>query len=277
MTLADRRRTWTPLIVTQLVVTLAVLVSGVTGAGVLRGRDGSGGDVLQVVQAASTSVERQHTFRTTYSFTLAGSGVNVTAKGELLVDTVRRLSTGSIEAPGIGSVKILSVGTDGYIQLPGGKTDPAGHHWVSIVAPDGGAESAVGGQDPLAFLKLLGDPKDVRTVGTEKVRGTATTHYAVALDPKRLSDVIAKSSTTAIPPGLLDSLKDSSLDVWVDDQNLPRRLRMTLKIQQVTTTFTFEFRDFGGRVDVTVPPASDVTRLGSPQELGPYLLALPKS
>jgi len=269
---ATRRRTWTPLVVTQLVVVLAVLVSGVTGAGILRGRDG--GDVLQVVQAASTSAQRQHTFRTTYSFTLAGSGVNLEAKGELLVDTVRRISVGSIEAPGLGSVNILSSGADGYVQLPGGKADAAGHHWVSIVSPNGGAESAVGAQDPLAFLKLLGEPKDVRKVGTEKVNGTPTTHYSVALDPRRLTDAVAKAQSAAIPPGLLDSVKDSSLDVWVDRQNLPRRLRLALTIQQIKAGFTFEYRDFGGAVDVTVPPASDVTRVGSPQELGPYLVAL---
>lgn len=265
-----RTRTWTPLLVTQLVVVLAVLLSGVTGAGVLRSRTAGGGDVLQVVQAASTSIQRQHTFRATYVFALQGSGIKVSVKGEMLVDTLRQVASGRVDVPSIGSVDVVASGTTGYLKIPGGKTDPAGNHWYGFTAPSAsGAASAVGGQDPLAMLKLLGDPKTVRKVGAEKVNGVSTDHYSVALDPQRLADIVARSpSAASVPPGLLNQLKDSKIDVWVDKQNLPRRLRMSLKIQQVTANFTFDYRDFGGPVKVTVPDPRDVTTVSGPQQIG---------
>ena len=51
------RRRWTPAILTQLVVVLAVLLAGVIGAVTFPSRD-SGKDVLSVVQAASESAAR---------------------------------------------------------------------------------------------------------------------------------------------------------------------------------------------------------------------------
>ncbi len=269
-----RARTWTPLLITQLVVVLAVFLSGLTGAGVLRNRDG-GTDVLSVVQAASTSASSQPTLRATYRFGISGSGIDITSRGEMLIDTVHKVSSGTFQAPGLGELLVVSSGDVAYARLPDGKTDVAGKHWLSYRSPQGAA--ALGGQDPLAFLRLAGDPKDVETVGREKVHGVRTTHYRVTLDPKRLADTVANSgSGFTLPPGALDQLKGAVLNLWVDDNKLPRRLTMAFTIQQVKASFTFEFRDYGQPVEVTLPDAGDVAEVSSPQELGARLAAVVK-
>jgi hypothetical protein len=268
-------RRWTPVLVTQLVVVLAVLLSGVVGAGVLRGRADGGSDVLNVVQAASRTAAAQPTLRASYSFHVSGSGVDVTSKGEMLVDTVRKLSSGTISAPGLGEVRLVSSGGVAYVQLPGGRVDAFGKHWLSLRAPSGAA--SLGGQDPLAALKLLGDPKTVKTVGSEKVHGVRTTHYRVRIDPTRLGDAVAKSgSGFAVPPGALDQLKNAAFDLWLDGSHLPRRMHMALQIQNVKMSMLFEFRDYGQRFEVTLPEPTDVSALSSPAELAQQFAGLAK-
>lgn len=270
MTLAARR-TWTPLLVTQLVVTLAVLVSGVTGAGVLRGRDG-GGDVLQIVQAASTSAAKQPTLRATFSFHISGSGVDITTKGDMLVDTVRKVSTGTVEAPIVGRLTTVSSDGASYVKLPDNRADALGHHWLALRLLAAGAPAAVGGQDPLAALQLVSDPKTVVHVGQERIRGVATEHYRVQLDPARLADSVSKSGLNiSLPPGALASLKNAGIDLWVDDDNLPRRMKMSFDVASVKADLSFDYLDYGKPFTVTVPAASDVTEVSSVQEFGTML------
>lgn len=269
-----RRRTWTPLLVTQLVVVLAVLVSSLTSAGVLRSRQG-GNDVLSVVQAASTSASAQPTLRATYRFVISGAGIDVTSKGEVLIDTVRKVTSGTFQVPGLGDLIVVSSGDVAYARLPDGRSDAAGNHWLSYRSPQGAA--ALGGQDPLAFLRLVGDPAMVKAVGKATVHGVGTTHYRVTLDPKRLADAVATSgSGFTLPPGALDQLKGAVVNLWVDDDKLPRRLAMSFTVQQVKASFTFEFRDYGQPVNVTLPAADDVAEVSSPKELGARLAALLK-
>ena len=255
------------MVVTQLVVVLAVLLSGVVGAGSLRSQQG-GGDVLEVVSAASSSAVAEKTFRATFAFDIDGQGLKVSTTGEMLIDVDRNVQSGSFTAPGIGKLDFVQVGTTAYMRVPGGRTAPGGQHWYGFTSPQG--VESFGSQDPLEFLRLLGDADDVRKVGTEDVNGIDTTHYSVRLDPQRLA-ALAPQGGTSLPPGALDQFKDATADVWVDEDNLPRRMRMSMSIQSIDMRFTFDFLDYGKPVVVTAPPASDVLKVGSPAEIGALL------
>jgi hypothetical protein len=262
------RRTWTPLLLTQFVVILAVLVAGVTGAA-LRGHDDSK-DVLSVVQAASTTAAAQKTMRATFEFRISGSGIDVASTGEMVSDTAHGLASGTFTEPGVGDLEVRAVDGFSYTKLPGGRADTAGHHWLSYRARKAG--TTVGGQDPLTMLKLIGDPQKVESLGGEKVNGVDASHYRVDIDPARLGAAIAASGANiTVPPGALSQLKDAVAEIWIDSENLPRRLTMSLGIQQVKTSFRFDFFDYGKPVQVTAPESSDVTEVGSPLELGKML------
>jgi hypothetical protein len=257
-------RRWTPVLVAQLAVVLAVLAATVVAAGVLRSSNGD--DELSVVKAASTSAASQETLRSTYELRLTGSGLDVSSKGEMLLDLAKKVSSGTIQAPGLGELKLVSAGDVAYVQLPGGRVDASGRHWLSFRSPHGAA--AVGAQDPLAMLKLVADPDKVQTVGRETLHDVDTTHYRVQLDPARLADAVANSGQNiTLPEGTLDKLKSSMLDLWVDGKKLPRRLEMSFAIDKVKASFVFEYLDYGKPVDVTVPVATDVAELSSPAEL----------
>ena len=268
----DRRRTWTPQLVTQLVVVLAVLAAGVTGAGLLRGRE-DGGDVLRIVQAASASAARQPTLRATFTFRVSGSGVDVTSTGDVLVDTVRRISSGTVTAPGVGALDTVSSGGVSYARLPGGRADAAGHHWVALRLLRPGVLPPVGGQDPLSALKLVSDPKKVEVLGGERINGVSTQHYRVQLEPNRLAGALATSGLSiSIPPGALDALKSARIELWVDAKNLPRRMTMTFAMSSLKASLAFDYLDYGKAFEVTLPPVTDVTEVTSVQQLGAALV-----
>lgn len=263
-----RQRTWTPMLLTQLLVVLAVLVAGVTGAGVLRGRDtGDSDDVLRVVSTASSSVAAQKTFRSTFSFTMEGAGLHVTSTGEMLIDTARNAQSGHVQAPGLGTLEMRVLDGVSYLRLPAAHPLPGGKHWVAMPSRSGAV--SLGSQDPLETLKLLGGADDIRTVGEETVNGVRTTHYAVDIPRDRLADIAAQNpDAAAVPPGALDQIKDVTTDLWFDDQDLPRRMRMSLSVQQLSMKMAMEFLDYGKPVEVTAPEAEDVLRISGQGELG---------
>ena len=263
------RRTWTPVLLTQLVVIVAVLLAGVTGAA-LRGHGKDSKDVLSVVKAASTTAAAQKTMRATYEFRISGSGIDVTSTGTSVADLARRISSGTVTFPGMGDVEVRSIGDIAYMQMPNGRADAQGHHWASYRLPNAGATA--GGQDPLTMLKLVSDPEKVEQLGDAKVNGVQTSHYRVHIDPDRLKATVAQSGlNVTLPPDALEATRDAVMELWIDDDNLPRRMSMSLAVQQVKSSFRFDFFDYGKPVEVTAPDSSDVTELGSPLELGKIL------
>ena len=270
----QRRRTWTPMLLTQLVLIVAVLVAGVTGAALRGGEESE--DVLSVVQAASTTAAAQKTMRATYEIRLSGAGIDVTSTGTMVTDNARRLASGTLSAPGLGEIEVRSIAGVGYMQLPNGQADASGHHWLSYSVLKPGA--TVGTQDPLAMLRLVGNPESVEDAGDEQVNGVQTAHYRVHMDPARLQTAIADSGVNiTVPPDAFKEMKDAVSEVWIDEDNLPRRMAMSLRIQQVTSSYRFDFFDYGKPVEVVAPDSSDVTEVASPLEVGKLLSGIKTS
>ncbi|MEO6204516.1 MAG: hypothetical protein ABIO67_03910 [Mycobacteriales bacterium] len=101
------------------------------------------------------------------------------------------------------------------------------------------------------------------------LHGVATTHYRVPLDASRLRENMAKAgSGVAVPAGALDDLNGTSLDLWVDGNNLPRRITMAFEIGKIKSDFVIEFLDYGKPVQVTLPDPTDVTTASSAKDFG---------
>lgn len=152
-------------------------------------------------------------------------------------------------------------------QLGGGN---AAKPWLKISLDELGRQSGLNidqllqqsqQMDPVQNTKMLTASKDVREVGKETVDGVETTHYtgtyrvedAVAQLPADQQDAIRKTY------GQL-GMDDMKFDLWVDDQQLPRK--MAMKSQQTASgvlDMTITYRDFGKPVNIAEPPASQVT------------------
>lgn len=157
-------------------------------------------------------------------------------------------------------VKLHELLTDGYMYLS--ISGQSGYYKIKL-ADLIGTNLAQGANPANGLAALAAAGSSVKTVGTETVRGEQTTHVRGVID-----GVKAQAQLGGAMKGYLKSLFGNSkpgpipFDAWVDDQGRMRKLvehvTVTVKGQKVTGTTTNEFYDFGTKVVVKAPPASEV-------------------
>lgn len=97
----------------------------------------------------------------------------------------------------------------------------------------------------LDYLKTVAD--DVRGVGSERVRGANTVHYAATADLRKAAGTEGASFSGAKwPDGAT-----VPVEVWVDGTGRVRRFRY---LNDPTLEQTWEFYDWGVRGDISPPP-----------------------
>lgn len=164
-------------------------------------------------------------------------------------------STVDLDTPQ-GTVSVIA--TDGlfYLKIPQLTSDGK---WLEV---DPEADSGLGaliGQlggsaDPAASIEVLGDATEVTPTGEEEIAGVATTGYRVVLPREAIAESIgADPRITQLLPEELD------YDVWVDADDLVRRVTSTVEVQGTSSTTTVTYTDYGQPVDIEAPPAGQVT------------------
>lgn len=162
--------------------------------------------------------------------------------------------------------RIVIVKGVAYVSLP-----VAGNKYFkldlrSLLGRSGGAYD-LGSQ-----LRLLAGATDsLEPLGSETVRGTATTHLRGTLDLKKalaaIKDAKLRTGLRSLQSGLhLPTMVPT--DLWVDKDDLVRRIRQQYSIPTQTVagvrvpggkgTTTVDYYDFGTTVKVTAPPPEDV-------------------
>jgi hypothetical protein len=139
--------------------------------------------------------------------------------------------------------RAIFVGRDTYL---GAEIDGKMYWQKDIVAGTTGADRFVpgpGGTTPDRLLEdLIESSKEVEKLGSEEIRGVTTTHYRAQLDETKLG---------------ADEDEAVAVDAWIDEQGLPRRVRVPSGTDGETAAVADLF-DFGVRVDVEAPPASEI-------------------
>jgi hypothetical protein len=137
-------------------------------------------------------------------------------------------------------------GNIAWLRVPLLASQLGGKHWVRLdltkhAQAFGFDLNALAGQTPSSALATLRRGGSVSTLGKETVGGVETTHYRKT------------------PGG-----EYKSVDAWVDDQDLVRRVKLDYDAQldpsskqRAHTVLTMDFSDFGSAVSATPPPASD--------------------
>jgi hypothetical protein len=150
--------------------------------------------------------------------------------------------------------------------------------WLSFSPEDLGAtdESLGFGAGAYDFTQTLESLRGVsgepEVVGQEEVRGVETTHYRASMN---LAEALEQA-----PAGQREQLEaafeqmggadevDLPVDVWIDEDDLPRRLRIEMGslfaaagLGDGTMTMTMELFGYGEPVEIEVPPADEVTPL----------------
>jgi hypothetical protein len=163
-----------------------------------------------------------------------------------------------------------------YIKLPGGTGKmPGGKSWIALgTGTSDGLDSSLlgpfGGTDPADLLaSLTAVSASVRSLGPTTIRGVKVTGFRVDIDPARAAARIPSRERAGLREfiGTLGS-GPIPVDVWVDSQNLVRRVKLSLhlpdgeggpaKTQMVEVT---DFYDFGVPVRVSPPPPSQTASM----------------
>ncbi len=201
-----------------------------------------------------------------------GAGnAEVTVAG--VVNFATQDSTLVMNMPGFGTIEQRTVDGIIYMRLPAG-TSP-GKPWLSVDPRQllGASLKGLAGSqsDPTQYLAFLAGVSDrVKIIGTEAVRGVATTHYRAVIDmSKALRDAWmprALRDRLAIYAPNFGSAKLPT-DAWIDAQGRARKVTMHLDLADIlgartsgAMSVSIEFFDFGTPVDVQAPPPNQVTR-----------------
>lgn len=257
------------------VVTMAALASCGAGGGVLEATRVP----TDAVQPSATpaflaqSAERTvavETGKVEVEITAAGGTVSITGQ----FDTTRPAGAATLRSEGFadglfGDVSaevvydggVLYVKPDGLGALLGATTDKP---WLKL---DLGADERLGELlpggvpfpqvEPQQLLdELQAEGIEVTEVGTEDVRGVATTHYSITAPPDTESRI---------------GVDGAVADVWIDSDGLVRRIEAKADggaaVGDEPVTLRAELYDLGAPVSITVPPADQVADLGPLGEL----------
>jgi hypothetical protein len=122
--------------------------------------------------------------------------------------------------------------------------------------------------DPSQTLAMLSASKDAHVMNYDRVRGVFTTHYRLNLDLKRLAKE-NKAMTKSLEQ-LMDMTDVESFpaEAWIDGKGNVRKLKLEMSLNaptggELNMTMTEELYDFGVKVTIQPPPASQVVDMSA--------------
>jgi hypothetical protein len=234
---------------------------------------------------AESAAATEHAGTARAAFTMSMSGLpqvgGMSATGHGLVDFRNRSSQLAFHMsyPQAGMTMDISermIGTVLYMHSP--LLAGAGKPWIKLDLQEFGksqgldlnaAMSASSG-DPAQMLTYLNAASDsIERVGTQDVRGVATTRYHVVLDLFKVAaaapaDRRAAVRRTFAREAQLLGAHTMPIDVWIDASGLVRREHVNIPLKApsipagVSMAMTIDLFDFGAPVHVKAPPAGDV-------------------
>jgi len=232
---------------------------------------------LAVLGAAGAQVQSLSTARLEFRVEVELNGQRLVTVMDGAIDNERRAAIFDVtfpEAPGLAllpkEARMITAGDTVFVAIPESRRDrTGGKPWASTGMPAHGA-LGVTGASPASYLESLEEHaapgKGVERVGTEDVRGVATTRYRVELD-------VASMAPASADQAQLHQLKQLGADhlpmeVYVDEAGLPRRTTVDFDRDGFDFRFSFELYDIGEPVDIPpAPAAEDALPVGTMQEL----------
>jgi hypothetical protein len=238
---------------------------------------GTDSEALDRVAEAAANTADQGTSR--FEITLQSAGTQgadgtqpVTVEGEEDFAAEQRRMT--FRAPN-GELEMIVDGTDVYIQLPATEDEQWARVELDDLIGDNVGFGGPGGlpfQSPQENLAVLSNAvTGAEESETEEVRGESTTRYDLTVDLERAAADLEDGNETAQQLSQQSGVTELGMQVWIDDDDLIRRIAYTLDLSQAevdtdevegadveadpegSVTVTIEYFDFGATVDITLP------------------------
>jgi hypothetical protein len=254
----------------------------------------SDSDVLNLdpVASAATLTSDAGSARLGFSMSMKADGRTLKLDGAGIFDFDESRGTITMDASGMlpagsgdGRLELRMIGSMIYMKLPAALgAGLGGKPWVAVDVAKTLKAAGLGGinptslqQDPTQTLRLLrASSTNVKEAGTARVRGVATTRYTAKLDLRKSIEASgeelglneqerAQLRRAAEQMSTQAGLKTIPIEIFVDQEGLLRRMRMTMKSSIAAAPFaltqTTDFYDFGVAVHVEAPPESQVLDL----------------
>jgi hypothetical protein len=255
---------------------------------------GGGGDSVSAapIAEAASKTTGAGSYRTEFTMTMEAAGQSFTMRGDgifgyspvrgrMTVDPGKldELSGGAV---GTDRLEFVFDGLVYYMRLPEGLTAlGGGAKWLKIDLEEAGGETGGGdlgalqqaNQNPTRLMQFLrGTSDDIEELGEEQVRGVETTHYRATVDldaaAERTTEIgeLSEEMREQVRVEIERMKKQTGLetlpvDVWLDEDDLVRRIRMDftfpLEGEKVGVEMTMDLFDFGVDVDVAPPPSDE--------------------
>lgn len=224
--------------------------------------------VSALAVAANNASEAGSTaFAMTMTMGVAEQRLTADAEGAFDFDRQVGDMTMTISGPGIPAfledleIEMIVGRKRGYMRMPA--EFGLGRAWYRVPMGRPAAEVQATGidqltQDPSQFLEFLRltSEDDVEEVGTEQIRGVTSTHYEADVSfEKALEQAPNQEAVEDLESRMgvsLASLPSMPVDVWIDDDGLPRRIELAIADMEVSA----DFFDYGAEVDYEVPAKS---------------------
>jgi hypothetical protein len=257
----------------KLTVGLFAALFAITGiaCGEKGGGSGGGGDEsVNALAAAADNANEAGSAGMSMTVEMDAAGQQMTVTGEGAFDFDDQLGEMTMTMEGAGlpeGLEIDMIVQDQYafMKMPPELGMGAGWYRMDMSSmPAVGANGASQfSQDMSQYLDFLrgASEGEIEEVGTEEIDGVTTTHYKADLSFAKMLEQLPESEVDELEAqmeALGGSVKSIPAEVWIDEDGLPRRMKMTMSIdaqgQSIEMDIDMEFFDYGLEVNVE-PPA----------------------
>lgn len=164
-----------------------------------------------------------------------------------------------------GDLDMIVIGGDIYVKIPGA---PGGKPWIKASTSSGSAidKEFAGFGDHVDVAKQVAQLDDGGTItgsSSDTVDGTPATKYTITLDPAKLAANGTPQQQAAIQTVIEQGVSSIDMTMWVTSDNLPLRISYSVPLQGQNTSFDMRYSDWGQPVDISAPPADQVTETPS--------------
>ncbi|HEX7658176.1 MAG TPA: hypothetical protein VF444_01755 [Pseudonocardiaceae bacterium] len=215
----------------------------------------------------------------------SGASGTITATGVIQMNpaagditmTLKTSGTGADDVAS-GQFEIIVLDSTFYMKLPdalaqalaqeSGNTDAATKPWIKI-DPNGTdslsqmlapmVTSTQEDNNPASAISKLKSAGTLTSTLHEQLNGQSTTHYTINVDLAKMAASLPDSDPDK--EGITDALDNGAstetVDLWVNDQELP----VQIIVKNAESTAAITYSDWGTPVNITAPPADQVTVL----------------
>jgi hypothetical protein len=250
-----------------LTVPVLVLVPVVAGCG-------GASMALDPVASAATNAEKSGAFSFDVKESFVVKGQTITISGHGVTDLASQGSQMSFDIAGLPAAlnkngtagEAVQMGTVLYMKMPFLEGQiPGGKQWLKLdLARAAQAQGVSVGSassfnfDPRQSLQELLASGNAKKIGTETIQGEQMTHYNAVIDPANANQVPADQRAAVEQVLKQAGISTLPVDVWVDDQGMPRQETMSLPLGKAHAEVTVDLSKFGAPVTITPPRADQV-------------------